>query len=83
MQQTYTIAVVYSPAMSTEPDKYMAEIPALPGCRAWGDSVEEVLEIIADLAKDFLPSSSDQDVDWQRFEIEMQANGSASLRLHV
>ena len=83
MQQTYAIVVVYSPAMSTEPDKYMAEIPALPGCRAWGDSVEEVLGIIADLAKDFLPGSLDQDLDWQRFESEMQANGSASLRVHV
>lgn len=83
MQQTYAIVVVHSPAMSTEPDKYMAEIPALPGCRAWGDSVEEVLDIIADLAKDFLPGSLEQQADWQRFESEMQANGSASLRVHV
>ncbi len=45
--------VLYSPAESTEPDKYMAEAPDLPGCRAWGDTPEEAIEILASLAPAF------------------------------
>ena len=32
----------------------MAEIPALPGCRAWGDTPSEAIDIISDLAVDFI-----------------------------
>ena len=32
----------------------MAEIPALPGCTAWGDTQEEAIDIIADLAVHFI-----------------------------
>ena len=46
--------VLYSPAESTEPDKYMAEVPELPGCRAWGDTPEEAIEILASLAPAFI-----------------------------
>lgn len=48
--------VVYGPSESTEPDKYMAEVPALPGCRAWADTPPEALDIIADLAPAFIES---------------------------
>ena len=46
--------VLFSPAESTEPDKYMAEIPDLPGCRAWGDTPEETIDILASLAPTFI-----------------------------
>ena len=42
--------VMYDPSESTEPDKYMAEIPALPGCRVWGDTPEDALDILQDVA---------------------------------
>ena len=32
----------------------MAEIPALPGCMAWGDTPEEAIDIISDLAVHFI-----------------------------
>ena len=32
----------------------MAEIPALPGCRAWGDTPDEAIDIISDLAVGFI-----------------------------
>ena len=32
----------------------MAEIPVLPGCRAWGDTPSEAIDIISDLAVDFI-----------------------------
>lgn len=55
LKQQYRIFVeVHDWPISTEPDKWMAEIPALPGCRAWGDTQDEALEIIADLAVDFI-----------------------------
>ena len=46
--------VIYSPAESTEPDKYMAEIPDLPGCRAWGDTPDEAIDILESLAPAFI-----------------------------
>ncbi len=41
--------VMHDPSEETE-DKYLAEIPALPGCRAWGDTTEEALDILASVA---------------------------------
>ncbi len=37
------------PSYDTE-DKYMAEIPALPGCRAWGDTPAETLDFLQSVA---------------------------------
>ena len=42
--------VIYDPSESTEPDEYMAEIPALPGCRVWGDTPEDTIDILQDVA---------------------------------
>ena len=46
----YRLSVVmHAPSEETE-DKHMAEIPALPGCRAWGDTPEETLDILQSVA---------------------------------
>ncbi len=37
-------------------DKYVAEIPALPGCRAWGDSAAEAVENVQSVATALLES---------------------------
>ena len=41
--------VLHDPSEETE-DKYMAEIPALPGCRAWGDTPKDALDILQSVA---------------------------------
>ncbi|MDE0005647.1 MAG: type II toxin-antitoxin system HicB family antitoxin [Rhodospirillaceae bacterium] len=41
--------VMHGPGEETE-DKFMAEIPALPGCRAWGDSTDQALESLQSVA---------------------------------
>lgn len=41
--------VMHDPSEETE-DKYLAEIPVLPGCRAWGDTPEEALDILSSVA---------------------------------
>ena len=46
--------ILYNPALSTEPDQYMAEIPALPGCHAWGDTPEETIATIQSVAAAFI-----------------------------
>jgi predicted RNase H-like HicB family nuclease len=45
------------PQEDEEPDKFIAEIPLLPGCRAWGDSPVEALEILQSLAAAYIESS--------------------------
>jgi predicted RNase H-like HicB family nuclease len=49
-------AILYKPSDSTEPDKYMAEVPVLPGCRAWGDTPEETLDTLQGVAEAFIDS---------------------------
>ena len=47
--------VIHEPSEETE-DKYMAEVPSLPGCRAWGDSPTEVMENLQSVAAGFIGS---------------------------
>jgi predicted RNase H-like HicB family nuclease len=47
--------VIHEPSEDTE-HKYMAEVPALPGCRAWGDTAAEVLENLQSVAAAFIES---------------------------
>ena len=53
--------VLYEPSEETE-YKYMAEVPSLPGCRAWGDSVSETLEFVRGVAEAFIDSYLDREV---------------------
>lgn len=47
--------VLHEPSEDTE-DKFMAEIPILPGCRAWGDTAAEALENLQSVATAFIDS---------------------------
>lgn len=47
--------VMHEPSEDTE-DKYMAEVPAFPGCRAWGKTSAEVLENLQSVAAAFIES---------------------------
>ncbi len=47
--------VMHEPNEDTE-DKYLAEVPALPGCRAWGDTATEALENLHSVAAGFIES---------------------------
>ena len=47
--------VICEPSEETE-DKYMAEVPALSGCRAWGDTATEALENLQSVAAGFIES---------------------------
>ena len=55
--------VMYEPSASTEEDKFMAEIPMLPGCRAWGDTPGETLDILQSVATEFIRSCIDHGDD--------------------
>ena len=43
------------PSYDTE-DMYLAEVPILPGCRAWGETPEEALWILESVAEAFIES---------------------------
>ena len=47
--------VIHEPSEETG-DKYMAEVPALPGCRAWWDTPTEVMENLQSVAAGFINS---------------------------
>ncbi len=47
--------VIHQPSEETE-DRYMAEVPSLPGCRAWGDTPTEVMENLQSVAAGFIDS---------------------------
>ena len=47
--------VMHEPGEDTE-DRFMAEIPALPGCRAWGDTAAETLHTLEGVAEAFIQS---------------------------
>jgi predicted RNase H-like HicB family nuclease len=47
--------VLHEPGGNNE-DIYMAEIPALPGCRAWGDTAAAALENLQSVATAFIES---------------------------
>ena len=52
----YRLALVmHEPSEDTE-NKYLAEVPALPGCRAWGDTAAEALRNIQGVAAAFIES---------------------------
>ena len=55
--------ILYDPELSTEPDQYMAEIPALPGCRAWGDTPEETVETLKGVAAAFIELIEENEED--------------------
>ena len=47
------------PSEDTE-EKYLAEIPDLPGCRAWGDTAAQALENLQCVATAFVESCCDR-----------------------
>ena len=54
------------PSEGTE-DKYLAEVPDLPGCRAWGDTAAQAVENLQSVAVAFMESCRDHgDVLLQR-----------------
>lgn len=55
MKQYKLSYTMYEPSEETG-DKFMAEIPALPGCRAWGDTPAETLYILEGVAEAFIQS---------------------------
>lgn len=51
--------VMHEPGDEGE-NKYMAEVPSLPGCRAWGDTAAEALENLQSVATAFIESYRDR-----------------------
>ena len=52
----YKLPLVINESSEDTENKYMAEIPLLPGCRAWGETAAEVLENLQSVAAEFIES---------------------------
>ena len=56
MMKRYRLGyVLHTPSEDTD-GMYMAEIPVLPGCRAWANSPQEVRSILESVAEEFIAS---------------------------
>lgn len=55
MKQYELPVIIYKPIERTE-NKYMAEVPVLPGCRAWGDTPAEAMDILKSVTGEFILS---------------------------
>ena len=56
----YRLPFVMHEADEDGEGKYMAEVPAFPGCRAWGDTAAEALENLQSVATAFIESYRDK-----------------------
>lgn len=56
----YRLPVVMKPPSADTENKYLAEIPLLPGCRAWGNSPARALEYLQSVATAFIESHKSQ-----------------------
>lgn len=75
--------VIYSPAESTEPDKYMAEVPDLPGCRAWADTPEEAIDILESLAPSFIELQIERGEDGNLNEVFQQGSSAKPVNSNL
>ena len=50
--------VLRAPSEESE-GMYLAEVPILPGCRAWGDTADEVVCSLEGVAANFIASCED------------------------
>ncbi len=54
--QVYRVPVTIRPPSADTEDKYLAEVPLLPGCRAWGDTLSDALSFVQSVAAAFIDS---------------------------
>ena len=52
----FRLPVTVRPPGPEAEDKYLAEVPSLPGCRAWGDTVDDALSYVHSVAAAFIES---------------------------
>ncbi|MSQ15319.1 MAG: type II toxin-antitoxin system HicB family antitoxin [Dehalococcoidia bacterium] len=51
--------MLHEPSDYTE-DKYLAEVPLLPGCRAWGNTASQAIENLPSVATAFIESYTER-----------------------
>ena len=52
----YRLPVILVQRSEESGGKYIAEVPLLPGCRAWGDSAAEAVDLVHSVAMGFIES---------------------------
>ena len=56
MARQYRLPYVLRAPSETTEDRFLAEVPVLPGCRAWGATADEALLNLEGVAADFIAS---------------------------
>ena len=52
----YKLPIIIAEPSDDSGGKYLAEVPVLPGCRAWGDSAAEAVDNLQSVAAAFIES---------------------------
>jgi predicted RNase H-like HicB family nuclease len=52
----YKLPITIEEPSENSGGKYVAEVPALPGCRAWGDTAAEAVDNLQSVAAAFIES---------------------------
>jgi predicted RNase H-like HicB family nuclease len=73
--------VLYEPSEDTN-DMFLAEVPLLPGCRAWGDTPSLALEYVQGVAEAFIESYLEHG-DRLPAEVEALALNPEGLAVHT
>lgn len=56
MPKTYTLPYALKEPSAETDYMYLAEVPVLPGCRAWGATADTALHNLEGIAEDFIAS---------------------------
>ena len=56
MPQLYRLPYTLSEPSDATEDMFLAEVPSLPGCRAWGETAVEALANLESVAAGFIAS---------------------------
>ena len=54
----------------------MAEIPALPGCRVWGDTPDDTIEILQDVAAAIIETRIERGYDERGYDLPDEVKDS-------
>ncbi len=87
MMKQYKLPVILRQPDDDTENMYLAEVPSLPGCRAWGNTPPEAMEYLQDVANKFILSYKEHGdplpTDIQEIALELVASRPTTTEVMV